>query len=193
MVLPSIWGPPVWDMLFGCAWKCTKENFSTLQRLVDCTTRILPCELCRQHFRQHRPEVERRVGVPNDPNRMIRWLYQLKTLVNQNLRRPSIPFDDLVERFTFSENAVNDVCLADALVLFAYTARTLALESVFVEMSACVSKLIPLPTDSELVRHLARVREVDVVVDAWRAARATRIERGYRPLSIEHYRSFVDE
>ena len=126
---------------------------------------------------------------------MFSWLYYLKDEVNKRgvvPPRPSITFHELTERYVFHGAVVDDVELGDVLVLFAIGATVLKKEPLFVELCDLLVSLLPLPHDSELVRHLVCVDERSVVAHTVRAARAARIERGLTPLTAAHYKALVD-
>jgi hypothetical protein len=122
---------------------------------------------------------------------MFYWLYCLKDEINKELRTTSITFQDLTDRFIYNLGVVDDVKIGDMLVLFAISAHVLEKQSCFVEMCALLADIIPLPPDSELVSHLKHIRKVFLVSDTVKAAQAARIERGLKPLTAEHYKSFA--
>lgn len=126
---------------------------------------------------------------------MFYWLYCLKDEVNKNadLRTRSISFEDLMQRCVFHGAVVDDVLVADTLVVFAVTAKDLGLSPRFVHMCALLSELLPLPQDSQLREHLARIREPFLVADTIKAARAARIERGLPCMTPQHYKTLLVE
>lgn len=192
MVQPTLWGPAAWQMLFMCTWNCSKRNFSKLTHLVECTGELLPCCKCRNHFARNRLKVNRRTkGIPDEPRKMFYWLYCLKDEINKELRISSISFEDLTERCVYHGAVVDDVRIGDMLVIFAISANILEKHSLFIDMCELVADLLPLPSDSELVVHLRRIRSAFLVADTVKAARAARIERGLQPLTTGHYKSLV--
>lgn len=194
MVQPALWGPAAWQMLFACTWNCPDHLISDLRRLVEITGALLPCLKCRQHFARHVVRVDRRTARPVHPRDMLFWLWCLKDEVNRELRRPSIRYDDLTQRFIFHGGGViDDVTLGDSLVIFAISATASNSNALFVELCSILANLLPLPDDSELRQHLQRIRASSVVAGAVRAARAARIERGFPELSRNHYVSMIDD
>ena len=187
---PSLWGPAAWEALFACAWACPKRELERLVAMVDATLATLPCKKCRRHALRARAEATRRLrGAIDCPQQMFRWLYLLKDEVNKSLGRPSPPMSDVTARYIFHSGVpVNDVALGDALVLFAVEAERDGLEIEFSVLCQSLGDLLPLPADSELRMLVGRVRPSYAVTAALRAARATRIERGFEPLGLAHYK-----
>lgn len=196
MTNPALWGPPVWQMLFACAWHCDASHFAELRELLlHQMPLLLPCEKCRHHFATHKPVVDRRAhGEPRTAEHAFKWLWYLKDTINKSLRppRPSITMDDLTERHVLHGGVVDDVALGDALVLVAIEARALDRDDLFVSMCRTLSTLLPLPEDSQLRRALA-VAGRPIVPVATRTARAARVERGLPELPASHYRILSDE
>lgn len=186
---PTVWGPPMWHVLFACAWHCDAAHFDVLRRLLlTQMPLLLPCEKCRKHAKAHMPNVHRRArGEPRDPAHAFRWLWHLKDEVNQTLRVRSVALDEITERYVLHGGVVDDVIVGDLLVLVALAARKMQRDDLFVEFCASLAVLLPLPEDSELRRHLERDMRRPVVPAAVRAARAARVERGLRPLVAQHY------
>ena len=188
---PILWGPSVWQALFACAWACPAQRLDRLLALIQTQVPpLLPCAKCREHFARHVPRVNRRArGEPRDAEHAFRWLWYLKDEVNATLRRPSITLEDLTERYLLHGAIVDDVALGDTLVLLALSAHELQRDDVFVDLCQTLAVLLPLPHDSCLRKALAAITERPVVPAAVRAAKAARIERGLRPLTLSHYRA----
>jgi hypothetical protein len=187
---PSLWGPPAWEALFACAWACPKREFHRLVATVDAMLATLPCKKCRRHAVRAKAEATRRLRGANDcPQQMFRWLYLLKDEVNKSLGRPSPPMADITARYMFHSGVpVNDVALGDALVSFAVDAEREGMDVEFSALCKAFADLLPLPADSELRMHVGKVRPSYAVAATLRAARATRIERGFPPLTLAHYK-----
>jgi hypothetical protein len=194
MTNPALWGPALWQALFACAWRVSRD---AQQLLFDLLTRqmppLLPCEACRAHYVKRQGRVDRRAGGPPDrQERAFRWLWYLKDEVNRANGQASIDFDDLTQRFALHGGAVDDVALGDALVLVAMEARHNDRDALFLEFCAALAALLPLPHDSELRTALLAAHR-PIVPFAVRAARAARVERGLAPFSLAHYRVAADD
>ena len=210
---PTVWGPPLWQAMFACAWNCPADDFPILHALLlHQIPKLLPCELCRNHFVSHLPYANRRArGEPQSPQHAFRWLYYLKDEVNRSiamgmLDRARLPseqirvieryltsrlspsFLDITERYVLHGGVVDEVALGDVLVLMALTARQLKLDDVFVATCRSLATLLPLPHDSQFRQALARL-EGPVVTSAVDAARRARVERGLRTMTLAHYRN----
>lgn len=190
MTNPHLWGPPLWQCLFACAWH--GADFEALRELLFVQLPLLlPCEKCRHHLVANRPAATRKAGgEPRTSAQAFRWLWFLKDEVNRSLRprQPSIDLDDLRARYSLHGGVVDDVALGDALVLVALDARRRDLDDDFVRFcTASLAVLLPLPADAELLLAL-RAMQRPIVANAVRCAKASRVERGLPPLPEAHYR-----
>lgn len=191
----TLWGPPLWDALFACANACSDANFPLLRDvLLVHLPLVLPCELCRNHFRRHLPDVHRDAGGrPRDPAHAVVWLYYLKDRVNRSLRRRSPSLEDVQQRLRFEDSRVDDVALANALVLMAISAHAQKIDDVFQAFCKALAVLLPLAEDSNLRMGLGGGIERPIVASTARVARATRIEHGLRALPRSHYEAIASE
>ena len=194
MVRGTLWGPPIWQCLFACAFHCSDENFKHLFELIMVQLPLLlPCVTCRQHFAVHMPAVTRRArGEPKTPEHAFEWLYYLKDEVNRSLKHPSIRKADFELRFRMHAGALDDVALGDALVYFAMDARERNADDLYMHMCHTLALLLPLPTDSLLLRELSKM-DRHVVANTIRGARAARVERGLQELTHAHYKDIVSQ
>ena len=205
---PILWGAPLWQAMFSCAYTCSEAHFEELREmLLVQLPLLLPCEACRKHWVERLPHVNRRAhGEPRTPDGAVRWLYYLKDEVNKSIllsrfparlrdlvvrtSRASPPFDDVSARFALHGGAVDDVVLADVLVLVAINADRLKRQDVFEAFCVSLATLLPLPSDSQFVDHLRSFgrSRTSIVNRAVRAARAARTERGLPTFDAEHYK-----
>lgn len=190
---PILWGPSLWQALFSCAWTCKTADVEALRTLLlHVIPMTLPCAKCRQHFVDHLPIVHRRArGEPKTPDHAFRWLWYLKDEVNKTLGRTSVPLSNVTEKHVFHGGIVDDVALGDTLVLVALDTHTLHRDDLFLELCTLLVRLLPLPKDSEMLRHLAHVKR-PIVPSALRVARGARVERGLKPLVLAHYKAMAD-
>lgn len=184
---PTLWGPVTWQVLLACAWNCKLDAMDRLNELLRLIPLLLPCEKCRAQHVKHLSMVNRRAnGPPTKPQDAFRWIWTCKALVNKSLGQSTTSLNTITERFMFHGAVVDDILLGDSLVLFALTAKRLMMEEEFLQMCEHLSVLLPLPHDSELIIMLAQA-SFPIVPFAVKAAKAARIERGSRPLSLKHY------
>lgn len=190
---PALWGPALWQALFACAWACKPEQEAQLRDLVvRLLPALLPCKLCRDHFKDKRHEVSRQAKVePHSASEVFRWLYYLKHEVNKTKRQKSISLDDFTLRYALHGPVVDDVLLGDALVLVAIDAHTRRLDDKFLELCAVLATLLPIAHDAELRRALLVSRR-PIRAAAVHAAQAARVERGLPTLTENHYATIVD-
>lgn len=202
---PTVWGPIVWRMLFSCTRTVAPESEDARLRelLLELMPQVLPCHTCRLHALEHRAKVTRRAkGEPNTGDRAFLWLYYLKDEVNKSLlkvgsprkrsssRRSSIPLRELQARYLLHDGIVlNEVEVADVLVLMALVAKELRREHAFVRFCHLLGELAHLHPRSELrVRLLQWSLEEPVDSHALRIAEHVRVEHGLPVRNAWHYR-----
>jgi hypothetical protein len=209
MTKPHLWGPAMWQALFASARQASTpaEEAALRALLLVQLPLLIPCLKCREHFRERRGVVARRAhGEPRTGAHAVRWLYYLKDEVNKtlHLERTSAQYPrtrsgtaspltlaELEERGAFHRNEVDDVRIADMLVLVALSARERELDDLFVEMCHAFGRLLPIAEDGRLRLHL-KFMQRPIVPNAVSSARATRKERGLRRLSERHYRDHAE-
>ena len=188
---PTLWGPPLWQAVFACAWACPSKHVELLQEVVmEHLPALLPCRTCRANYPKHVPHVRRRVPRPATARALFEWLYWLKHEVNK--RRSAVTYAELTDRYLLHGAVPDEVAIGDMLVLLALAAAPLRTEDTFVAFCRALATLLPLPADSQMREHLEVVAR-PVVPAAMRVARAARVERGHPPLSKAHYESLVAE
>lgn len=189
---PTLWGPPLWQALFACAWACPPRHVALLREVVmEHVPALLPCALCRRNYPRHLPRVRQRVPRAQTARELFEWLYWLKHEVNK--RRSSITLAELTERHLLYGGAPDEVAIGDMLVLLAIAAAgPLAAEDTFIALCRALAALLPLPADSQMREHLDVVGR-PIVPAAVRVAQAARVERGHPRLPRAHYESLVSE
>lgn len=134
-------------------------------------------------------------GPPSTPEEMFYWLYCLKDKINKDRKPsiPSIPFGELTTKYQYHGGLVDDIALGDTLMIFALGALACEKQAIFVDMCHVLSRLLPLPDDSELCMHLKRIRPSSIPIGVLKCARAARIERGFPTFDMAHYKELIDE
>ena len=185
----SLWGPPLWDAMFACAWGCADANIELLRvLLLEQLPALLPCPTCREHYRSHIPTVNRRArGRPRDAAHAVLWLWHLKDQVNRTLQRTSLHSSEVVDRLRLHGPVVDEIRLGDTLVLVAISARSNETDDLYVAMCHTLARLLPAPGDSALRQMLGHV-ERPIVATTLRAARVTRLQHNVPVRSLAHYR-----
>jgi len=172
--------------------------FAQLHEVVfDLLPLLLPCEKCRRNFQQkiHKVHAACRFGDPKNSEDMFLWLWHLKKEVNKTatVRSGDLTFENLCLRYKCSGGVVDDVALADTLVLTAISAHDLDRDAIFSKFCNVIASILPLPSDSQFAKVLSNMKpQWSVVAQSTRAAKAARIERGLPSLSLKHYRTIAD-
>lgn len=189
----SLWGPPMWQMMFACSWNANAATADALtELLLEQLPHLLPCKQCRDNYSDHidivNRKVRRRLATPDD---FMRWCYYLKDEVNKTTRHPSIPLSELIDRYVLHGPYVAEVNLADVLMLVSLSARALQRDELFISFCHNLAALLPVPSDSALRVALTNVQR-PIVNSALRCARNTRIQHGMKPLVMVHYRAVAE-
>lgn len=201
----TLWGPGMWQLMFACAWSAKPEDADAVRALLlDQIPYLLPCGTCRENFSKHLAKVNRRAqGAPRadeyvyaraktsaarSPDHAFRWLWYLKDEVNKLTGHPSLPYAELVDRHVLHGAHLDEVVVADTLVLVALSARKLERDDLFVTFCHTLARLLPVPLDAALRQYLTAT-ERPVVNAALRCARHVRIQNGRPPLVMAHYRT----
>ena len=187
----SLWGPPLWQAIFASAWAVNASTIDALRALLlEQLPALLPCETCRNNYARHIPKVNQRAhGAPKSANgHAMRWCWYLKHEVNGVTGHSSIPLAEVVDRYVLHGANVDEVALADVLVLVAFTARSLNRDDLYISMCGNLSELLGLAEDSALRQNLA-VTQRPVINAALRCARQTRLQHGRPTFVLAHYRA----
>ena len=194
MVDPTLWGPGMWHLLFATARGASHARVAEVTRLCMVLTPLLiPCDLCREHFAANARNATRKTrGVPKTAEDVFRWLFYLKDGVNRSTRSRSIPLHDLERRYELHGNVVNDVLVADTLVLLALHASSQGDGATLVEFARLLGQDLPLPEDSELKAVLGSFHE-PVLHAAYAASKNARLERGVVAVPLEVFRRMSEE
>lgn len=187
----SLWGPTMWHLLFACAWSCPVDAFEELKTLLfEIIPKTLPCVSCRRNYVAHIGIVHKRAHIPRTPEHAFRWLWYMKDEVNKALKRTSIPMSEFIERYVLHGSLVNEVEVADMLMLVAIVAHAIERDDEYIQMCHIFSRLLPLPPEAALVRCLSVVRK-PIVNAALCTARNTRKQHAQKVLVRAHYQAIV--
>ena len=184
-----MWGPGLWHILFSIAWNCRAPQAlpDLLRVILFSVPTLLPCRLCQQHYVRNHSSLKRMYGEPRTAEEAFRWLYYLKDAVNKTLRTRSIPLEELRLRYSTFGGSLDDVLVADTLLLIAIGNQDTGDDDVFIEFCLILSRLLSLPDDSELLKCLASARR-PIVTHAYLACKRTRMEHGIGFPTLSHVR-----
>lgn len=186
----SLWGPPIWKMMFACSWSIESHQVEDLRSILfEDLPLILPCATCRDNMVLHIPVATKQCrAIPTTSDQFFKWCWYLKHETNRVTKHTSIPLSELVDRYVLHGPHINEVELADVLMLFAISSRELHHDDVFISFCHRLARVLPVQMDSALRQTLAVVNR-PIVNAAHRCARNTRLQNGLRPLVIAHYRA----
>jgi hypothetical protein len=97
------WGPLLWKILHSLAEKVGSKSFDEERRewnrLLTLTTDILPCTVCKAHYKEvikANPIAPVLKMTPTEARLFLRtWLWTLHNEINVGNGKPELPFDEL--------------------------------------------------------------------------------------------------
>ena len=123
----KFWGPHGWIFLHSVTMNYPKNPSNNDKQLYrnffSSLTRVLPCEKCAYHYKQHikddpiEPVLENR-------DKLVRWLIKIHNKVNADLGKPHYSYEQVIEEYKYKlfnmdrdETLVYKVIIG-ALILF---------------------------------------------------------------------------
>jgi hypothetical protein len=90
-ICPTTFGPYFWSVIHMTALSATEnltpERKEAYVRFFETMPDILPCTMCGKHLRENLQV------LPVDTDDMFRWSIDLHNLVNTQLNKPEMPYD----------------------------------------------------------------------------------------------------
>ena len=81
---PQVWGPHGWFFLHSVTMaypeKPTKKDKEDYFIFFNTLTKVLPCEVCRKHFKQHMAEIPIEPALQSRQT-LVEWLIKIHNLV----------------------------------------------------------------------------------------------------------------
>ena len=105
------WGPILWNLLHGLAERAGKPVtplFAEEERghwiaFFKLTAEIIPCHICKEHFRiylhEHPIDVLKTMPLYEYPAWIKHWFWEVHEWVNMTLSKPPFPEEGLSERY----------------------------------------------------------------------------------------------
>lgn len=97
----KIWGPHTWFFLhsvtFNYPFKPTNEDKEHIKRFFKEVEDILPCSICRKHYKSH---------LKNNPIRcdnrkiLVYWLIDLHNIVNIQEKQKTLSYNDVIKLYS---------------------------------------------------------------------------------------------
>ena len=101
---PKFWGPHGWIFLHSVTMNYPKEPSESdkviYRNFFSNLTRVLPCEKCAYHYKQHietdpiEPALENR-------SKLVRWLIKIHNKVNDDLGKPQYTYEQVIEEYKY--------------------------------------------------------------------------------------------
>jgi hypothetical protein len=108
----------VWALLFTLAFSSrSPRDVDDVRTLLRVLPALLPCRHCRRHCERYGGQLD--VGACKTGDDLGAYLWSLKDMVNQRLRRPSCDFVVVRERYDASRAALEACALLEVLTLLA--------------------------------------------------------------------------
>jgi hypothetical protein len=100
------WGPILWSILHGLAERAgtginRADEIREWQRLLKVTGEMLPCDRCREHYKQYSQQnpTSSFNTSPNLNTSVKTWLWNLHNEVNKEYGKPEYPYEDLTPTY----------------------------------------------------------------------------------------------
>lgn len=189
---PSLWGPAMWKLMFVCTWNVCESNVEEVRNfLLYIIPNIIPCTTCANHYTASIPEVNRKAkGKPGVRQHSFRWCWYMKDVVNRRLGITSIHLADFAERFFLYGLSINEVEVADVLVLVALKAREDNKDELFTQFCRTLYRLLPIHEETVFMYYLKHI-ERPILTGTLRLARATREFHGMPVEDLVKYKATV--
>jgi hypothetical protein len=101
-MIPSAWGPECWKVIHSvAATSVTRQQRLDFVEFIEVLAKVLPCEACKQHFRENMRKNDVRQYLKNEKT-LFMWTFIMHDAVNEALkrdgtRRPS--FDEVYRQY----------------------------------------------------------------------------------------------
>ena len=100
---PEIWGPHAWIFLHSITFDYpdnpsikTKENY---KNFFENLQNILPCEMCRNHYRENLKRNPMNNYVLRSRKNLIEWLIDVHNSVNKSNNKPKLRYQDVMKKY----------------------------------------------------------------------------------------------
>lgn len=188
-MIPSLWGPSVWEVLFSAAWSCRLEDQLHLWSfLQDDLKQLLPCPVCRTHYSLSK--ITLAAPALSKQGSVFEWLHKAKASIN---KRPAsgLSLSMLITRHAlYGASMLNVPRLADTLVLLALHAEEEGHEASFLSLCTVLCRCLALPSDSRLLYYL-RGMSRPIASNALVLCQSVRAEHGMSRFPLTHYQSYL--
>ena len=97
---PDVWGPIFWTTMhiasLGYSQSPSKEEQEAATMFYRSLTEMIPCPICKVHYKQHLKEspIESVVGSRDT---LVYWVFVVHNKVNVQLGKPEITFDQYIK------------------------------------------------------------------------------------------------
>jgi hypothetical protein len=124
---PKFWGPHGWIFLHSVTMNYPKnpsnDDKQLYRNFFSSLTRVLPCEKCAYHYKQHIKDDPIEPALENR-DKLVRWLIKIHNKVNADLGKPHYSYEQVIEEYKYKlfnmdrdETLVYKVIIG-ALILF---------------------------------------------------------------------------
>jgi mitochondrial FAD-linked sulfhydryl oxidase len=109
---PKLWGSSYWDMIHYTAIAYpeypTNEDKENIKIFISSLSNILPCEKCRNHFKNNLLLIPLSNDVISSKKSLIQWTVDIHNEVNSRTNKHFLSLDDVMEKYTKNTNTVFD-------------------------------------------------------------------------------------
>lgn len=94
---PTLWGPPLWDLLHYITFNYCHQDSKKVQRLFEHhLPNLMPCKHCREHYKSY--IINHPIQLKNK-DALSRWLVGIHNLTNKQLGKKSQEFTRVARKY----------------------------------------------------------------------------------------------
>ena len=101
---PKFWDLYGWIFLHAVTMNYLKNPRIEIKPFIEIffsnLTRVLPCEKCARHYKQHIQDDPIEPALENR-GKLVRWLIKIHNKVNQDLGKPQYTYDQVIEEYKY--------------------------------------------------------------------------------------------
>jgi FAD-linked sulfhydryl oxidase len=104
---PQIWGPIFWSTLHIASLSYsdspTERQRQNVKNFYESMVDVLPCPVCRHHYEENLKKMPINDSLDNRKE-LIQWVFNMHNLVNTQLGKREITFEEFIESMRNLEN-----------------------------------------------------------------------------------------
>ncbi len=95
----DIWGPHAWVFLHSITFSYDPKNKEAMKKFVSSLESLLPCEICREHFKQNLLAKPLTDEILSSKDLLFKWFVDLHNIVNLKNGKKTYSYAEVVEKY----------------------------------------------------------------------------------------------